>query len=68
MAWDSLMDLQGSQSQKECQEGQGAVKVKELGGYLPGYFKLPGSSWLSFWLWAPWKTIIKLSQAIKLRL
>ena len=30
MAWDSLMDFQGAQSQKEGQEDQG--KVKELGG------------------------------------
>ena len=32
-------------SQKEGQEGQG-----ELGGNSPSYFKVPWSSWPSFWL------------------
>ena len=45
------MDCQGAQSQKEGQEDQG--EVKDLGGTHPSCFKVPWSSWLSFWLWVP---------------
>ena len=48
MDWDSLMDCQEEQSQKECQEYQ--VNIKKLpGGLPPRYSKVPWSSWPSFW-------------------
>jgi len=65
MAWDSLMDFQGAQSQKEGQEDQG--EEKEQGGTPPSGHKNPWSTRPSFRPWAPWKSI-KLSQAIKLSL
>ena len=48
MDWDSLMDCQGAQSQKEAQEDQGTFK--QLGGAPPSSFISTWSSWPSFWL------------------
>ena len=59
--WDSLLDCQGAQSQKEGQD----ENVKALAGIPPRCFEVPWASWPSFWLWAP-RQSIKLSQSIKL--
>ena len=48
MDWDSLTGCQGAQSRKEGQEDQG--EIKELGGHPPSCFRVPWSSWPSFWL------------------
>ena len=50
MDWDGLMDCQGAQRQKEGQEDQ--EEATEPGGFPPpSCFKVPWSSWPSFWLW-----------------
>ena len=54
MAWNSSMDCQGAQSQKEGQEHEYQGEIKELGGDPPCLFKV---SWSSFWLWALWQSI-----------
>ena len=54
MAWDSLMDFQGTWTQKEGQENKGTLK--QLRGYPPRSFTPPWSSWASLGLWVPWKS------------
>ena len=54
MAWGSLLDLQGAQSQKEGQEDQGTLKP--LGEGPRSSFTSTWSSWPSFWLWVTWKS------------
>ena len=65
MDWDSLMDCQGVQSQKEGQEEQG--EVKELEAVLCSSFTFPWSSsgfarpynalTDGVWLW-PWISLL----------
>ena len=52
MDWDSLMDWQGAQSQKEGNDDRG--KGKGARRDPPSHLKIQWSFWPSFRLWDPW--------------
>ena len=60
------MDFQETQSPLEGQEDW--VQVKGPGWYLPSSLASLWSSWPSFWLWVPWKSIKLLQLYHKLSL